>query len=229
MGKTAEPQGKQIKDIIVFCASRMGKNPVYAEAAAQLGTLIGTHKFSMTYGGGASGLMGVTSRAARQAGAKVHGIITYDFKEAANYESVEGVHERMVKKLDTRKLKMISKGDLVIALPGGFGSFDEMFTTAALIDMKISARSEEYLPSIIIVNTNHYYDDMIRQIDKAVAEGFIWPGREKIIVAVDTPEEAIQKTIQWNREGILRPCDIPEHMERKRQAAIAVGLSPQHP
>ena len=201
---------KQIESVVVFCSSRMGKRPIYAEHAAELGQLLGQNGFNLIYGGGSSGLMGVVSKAAREHGSKVTGIITHAFRNSAFYEALPGAEEKAVRTLHTRKAQMLTLADAVLVLPGGIGTLDEQWEAAALIDMNMAANSKSYLKPIIVLNTNGVYDHQKQQMRRQIDEGFIHPGRERMIRSVDTPSEVIDKLQTWNREGILRACDLPQ-------------------
>jgi uncharacterized protein (TIGR00730 family) len=201
---------KQIKTVVVFCSSRMGVNPVYAAHAAEIGRLLGENGFDLVYGGGMSGLMGVVAESAQRAGSHVIGIITHAFRKAAFYQPLPGAEEIAVRTLPARKKAMLDKADACIVLAGGIGTLDEQWEAAALIDMNMASRSKAYIKPIIVLNTNGIYNDQKEGMRRRIAEGFIHPGREKMIRSVDTPEAVIRKLKIWNEEGILRACDIVE-------------------
>lgn len=199
---------KRIKTIGVFCSSRLQENPIYAQHAEEVGRLLGQAGFNLVYGGGTSGLMGVVAKAARDNGARVFGVITHAFKNSAYYEGLEGTEERVVAQLPTRKAWMMRKADAFITLGGGIGTLDEKWEVAAHNDMLIAARSPEHLKPIIVVNTNGIYDTEKTLMRTLIREGFIHEGREKMIRAVATPEEAIEKLKKWSAEGVMRGIDL---------------------
>lgn len=201
---------KRIQSVAVFCSSRMGNYPIYAEHAATLGHLLGENGFDLVYGGGTSGLMGVVAKAAQESGSHVHGVITHAFLRAAFYTPLPGAEEVVVRTLPARKKRMLDRADACIILAGGIGTLDEQWEAAALIDMNMAARSRAYIKPIIVLNTNGIYDDQKQGMRRRIADGFIHPGREKMIRSVDTPEAVIAKLKTWNEEGILRACDIVE-------------------
>lgn len=205
---TSTPKKKTIKTVGVFCSSRLQENPIYAEHAEAMGRLLGQNGFDLVYGGGESGLMGIVAKAAIRHGSRVHGIITKAFKQAASYELIEGSTERVVTHLHTRKYGIIKKADAVICLFGGFGTLDEKYTTAAMNDMLITARSPEYLKPIIVINSGGFAEGEKQYIRTVIKEGGIYPGRERMIRSVDTPEEAIAKLKNWSAEGVMRGIDL---------------------
>lgn len=199
---------KTIKNVCVFCSSRIQKNPIYAEHAQAVGRMLGENGFNLVYGGGTSGLMGVVAKAARDSGARVFGVITHAFKNSASYEALDGATEKVVTHLPTRKAWMMRKADAFITLGGGIGTLDEKWEVAAHNDMLIAARSLEHLKPIIVVNTNGIYDTEKTLMRTLIDEGFIYEGREKMIRAVDSPEEAIKKLKTWSAEGVMRGIDL---------------------
>jgi len=113
-------------NVCVFCASSAGNDPIYIESAKQVGEFIGQRNLSLIYGGGKVGLMGAVADASIDAGGKVIGIIP-DFMMAKEIGHT-GVSELVVvESMHERKLQMHELSDAVITLPGGFGTFEELF------------------------------------------------------------------------------------------------------
>lgn len=214
---------KEIKTVVVFCGSKFGNSPEFQRDAEQLGRLLGQNGFDLVYGGGTSGLMGVVSRTAFENGSKVTGVITEAFRKAANYNFLDGAEEQVVRTLPSRKARMLKQADACIILAGGIGTQDEQWEAAALIDMQIAARSKAHLKPVIVLNTNGIYDDLKSQMRKLIAEGFIHPGREKLIRSVDSPEDVIHKLQTWNGEGILRACDVSTAYGPPTPHALKIG------
>lgn len=199
---------KEIKTVVVFCGSKFGNSPIYREHAETLGRLLGEGGFDLVYGGGASGLMGVVSGAALAAGSKVTGVITDAFLRAASYQKLDGAEEYVTRTLPSRKARMLEKADACIILAGGVGTQDEQWEAAALIDMQIASGAKKFLKPVIVLNTNGIYDPLKDQMRQLIREGFIHPGRERLIRSVDSPDEVIQKLKKWNEEGIWRGADV---------------------
>ena len=208
MTTSSPDQKKRIKTVGVFCSSRLGHDPVYAQHAEEMGRLLGQNGFDLVYGGGASGLMGVVAKAARDHGSRVYGVITPEFKKWAGYTPVDGTIEKIVKTLPMRKSWMMNKADAFVTLFGGIGTLDEKWEVAAHNDMMIAARSTDFLTPIIVLNTNGIYDDEKRLMRKLIAAGAIHPGREEMIRAVNQPQQAIDKLKKWSDEGVMRGIDL---------------------
>ena len=209
----AENGKKQIKTVVVFCGSKFGFSPEYRRDAEEMGALLGQNGFDLVYGGGTSGLMGAVSKAALENGSKVTGVITGAFRKAAYYSALDGAEESVVRTLPSRKARMLEQADACIILAGGIGTQDEQWEAAALIDMQIAGKSRAFLKPVIVLNTNGIYDPLKVQMRQLIREGFIHPGREKLIRSVDTPAEVIQKLKTWNGEGVLRAEQVARAYE----------------
>lgn len=211
---------KTIEKIVIFGGSKFGNDVKYAEDAHKVGLLLGKTVKEVFYGGGKSGLMGIFASAARDSGAKVIGIITQPFKDSIYYQRLEGTEELVVSSLSYRKKLMIGKSDAGIILPGGVGTQDEQWEMVALIDMNIASQSNAYLKPVIVLNTKGIYNPLKAQMKALIAEGFIHPGREKLVRSVDTPEEVIEKIEKWNGEGILRASDVAKAYAEQIRSAV---------
>jgi len=157
---------KTIESVCVYCSSSMRVSEQYQKTAGDLGRHIAKSGYSLVYGGGNLGLMGEVAVSSKSAGGHVTGIIIkkfYDkglaFKDA----------DRMivVKTMDSRKRIMRELSDAFIALPGGFGTLDELLEIISLKQLHFHNKP------VVIVNTNNFFDKLVQWIEKAVEEGFI--------------------------------------------------------
>ena len=174
--------------ICVFCGSSHGAKPAYAQAAVRLGTLIGERGFSMVFGGGNVGLMGEASRAARAAGAKVLGVIPGFLRRRE--VSLEGANDVIVPDMQIRKQRMINESDAFIILPGGLGTFDELFEVISIAQLR------EHDKPIVIVDTDDFFAPLWPLLARVVREGFAMRNVENLYHVVKTPEQAMQKIEQ---------------------------------
>ena len=152
--------------ICVYCGSRPGHDPRFAQAAAQTGHWIGAHGGQLVYGGGRGGLMGVVADAALAAGARVLGIIPRDLaeREHAHHGCTELI---VVDTMHERKRLMAERADAFLALPGGIGTFEEFFEAWTW-------RQLGYLNKPIgLLNLNGYYDALLAFITHGIAQGFM--------------------------------------------------------
>src|SRR6187402_738401 len=125
-----------MKSIVVYCGSNPGKNPVYKESAYALGKFLAQKTIRVIYGGGNMGLMGRIADGALENGGEVTGIIpNFLAKLEVAHKTVTELH--FVETMHERKSKMVSVSDGVIALPGGYGTFDELFEILTWAQLKI--------------------------------------------------------------------------------------------
>ena len=172
------------QSIVVYCASSPGVNPIYNKVAAELGQKMAARNIRLIYGGGGYGLMGDVADAVLQNGGEVTGVIPNflaDLEVAHNtlteLHFVETMHER--------KYRMVQLAKGVIALPGGYGTFDELFEILAWRQLKL------YDGPIVIVNTNGFYDLTLRQLDRMVADGFLKPENQALVLVAESVDEAL--------------------------------------
>ena len=167
--------------VCVFCGSSMGNDPRYQEAAAQLGEVLAQNDCTLYYGGANVGLMKIIADKMLERGKRVVGIIP---KLITDMEIAhEGVTEMIeVDSMSERKLMLINESDAFIAMPGGFGTLDEIFEITVQNQLRISDKP------VALYNTLNYYDSMIQFIDHAVSQGFIRKEHRDNIIISDNPE-----------------------------------------
>jgi uncharacterized protein (TIGR00730 family) len=167
--------------VCVFCGSSMGNDPRYQEAAAQLGEVLAQNDCTLYYGGANVGLMKIIADKMLEKGKRVVGIIP---KLITDMEIAhEGVTEMIeVDSMSERKLMLINESDAFIAMPGGFGTLDELFEITVLNQLRITDKP------VALYNTLNYYDSMMRFVDHAVSQGFIRKEHRDNIIVSDNPE-----------------------------------------
>lgn len=167
--------------VCVFCGSSMGNDPRYQEAAAQLGEVLAQNDCTLYYGGANVGLMKIIADKMLERGKRVVGIIP---KLITDMEIAhEGVTEMIeVDSMSERKLMLINESDAFIAMPGGFGTLDELFEITVLNQLRITDKP------VALYNTLNYYDSMMQFIDHAVSQGFIRKEHRDNIIVSDNPE-----------------------------------------
>ena len=167
--------------VCVFCGSSMGNDPRYQEAAAQLGDVLAQHDCTLYYGGANVGLMKIIADKMLERGKRVVGIIP---KLITDMEIAhEGVTEMIeVDSMSERKLMLINESDAFIAMPGGFGTLDELFEITVLNQLRIADKP------VALYNTLNYYDSMMQFVNHAVSQGFIRKEHRDNIIVSDNPE-----------------------------------------
>jgi uncharacterized protein (TIGR00730 family) len=155
-----------MKSICVYCGSNSGGKPVYAERAKALGKRIAKENLALVYGGGNVGLMGIVADAVLDAGGEVIGVIPQQLVDlevahrgVTQLEIVGSMHER--------KARMFDLSDAFIALPGGFGTLDEMFEMLTWRQLGLGEKPCAFL------DVDDFYTPLIAMIDRMVGEGFL--------------------------------------------------------
>jgi uncharacterized protein (TIGR00730 family) len=165
--------------ICVFCGSATGVNPVHAAAARELGRALVARGIGLVYGGGHVGLMGVVADAVLTAGGEAIGVIPHALaaREVA-HERLTRLH--VVDSMHERKAMMADLSDAFVALPGGFGTYEEFFEAVTWTQLGVHRKP------CGLLNVSGFYDPMVAFLDQAVREGFIKPEhRAAVVVAAD--------------------------------------------
>src|SRR5216684_2485810 len=155
-----------LRSLAVFCGSSLGVASIYREAAREVGRLLGQRAIRLVYGGGHVGLMGVVADACLNAGGRVIGVIPQALadKEVAH----RGLTElRVVSSMHERKAVMAELSDAFVALPGGYGMWEELFEMLTWSQLGIHCKP------CGLLNVNGYYDPLLDLADQAVSEGFL--------------------------------------------------------
>ena len=171
-------------NVCVFCGSATGKNPVFAEAAQELATQLFNSKSTLVYGGGNIGLMGILADRIMDLGGKVIGVIP-DFlmKKEVGHKGITQLE--VVDSMHVRKRRMADLTDVFIALPGGWGTLDEL---AEILTWKQLGLIEG---EIGMLNTNNYFDPLILQMKMMVDEGFLHPNSLKELKISNSPQQLL--------------------------------------
>lgn len=181
-----------MKNICVFAGSGTGRLSEYYDAAARLGRLLAESGLTLVYGGGRTGLMGAATDAALASGGKVIGVIP---------EALMGIeldHKGLSEMIVTadmrgRKAEMHRLSDAFIALPGGIGTFDELFETLCWAQLGFHDKP------CGLLNTAGYYDPLLKLVRNAVEEGFAGEKHLRLLLTGSTPKELLE-TIRTKRE-----------------------------
>jgi len=176
---------KRKPSICVFCGSSHGSRPQYAAAAAKLGTLIGEAGFSLVFGGGNVGLMGDTARAAHAAGAPILGVLPSFLRHLE--QPLKTAEELIVvPDMQQRKAIMLERSDAFVALPGGLGTFDEIFEVLSTAQLQVHRKP------LVLVDTEGYFSTFVPLIARIVREGFAIRSIENFYRILPTPEAAME-------------------------------------
>ena len=165
--------------VCVYCGSRPGAQPTYAEAARTLGRAIGARGWQLVYGGGNVGLMGIVADAVLAAGGRAVGVIPESLMRREVGHG--GLHElHVVPTMHVRKQMMAERADVFIALPGGIGTLEELFEVWTWRQLGYHDQP------IGLLNVQGYYDDLLRFMGHTASEGFLAPSQlQNLLVATD--------------------------------------------
>jgi uncharacterized protein (TIGR00730 family) len=170
--------------IAIYCGSSGGQNPSHRKAAAELAAFLAQQGIGLVYGGGNVGLMGTIANAALAAGGEVIGVIPQALmdKELGH----RGLTELyVVKSMHERKQLMVDKSDGFIALPGGFGTLDELFETLTWLQLGFHEKP------VGLLNVNGYFDHLLRFLDHMTEQEFLKPEHRDCLLLSETPADLL--------------------------------------
>ena len=174
------------RSIAVFCAAANGNRMVYRETAEQLGRALAARGLGLIYGGAKIGLMGSVADAVLAAGGYVVGVIpTVLVDKEVAHGGVTELH--VTSTMHTRKALMSERADAFLVLPGGFGTFEEMFEVLAWQSLKIHAKP------VVLLNIDGFYDGLLAFLQNCDREGMLRGHLHRLLVA-GTVEEALRMT-----------------------------------
>ena len=170
---------KEITSLCVFCGSKAGDNPAYAETAEALGRAMGERKIRLVYGGGRIGIMGIVAQAVFDAGGPITGVIP-DFLMQLEVGNELGGDLVITESMHTRKARMFELSDAVIVLPGGLGTLDEAFEIITWKQLR------QHDKPIVLVNVAGYWDPFVALVDSIIAGGFAHEKARELFTVVDS-------------------------------------------
>ena len=187
-----------VKTVAVFASSSSALKPAYYDAARRTGEVLAVAGKSIIYGAGGGGLMGAMADGALNKKGKVYGVVPQFLQD------LELTHRRLtglkiVGDMRIRKQLMLEDSDAVVTLPGGSGTFEELFEA---LTMK---RLGRWVGPIIIVNTSGFYDGLLQFLRYSVEERFMGSNHLKMWSVVDQPEqilEAIEDSPAWSSDAL---------------------------
>jgi uncharacterized protein (TIGR00730 family) len=191
-----------MKRICIFCGSNAGHDPRYRSAAETLGRLLAGRGTELVYGGGNVGLMGIVADACLDAGGTVTGVIpeallgkevagrAVDHRGLTRLEIVDSMH--------TRKARMAELADGFIALPGGFGTFEEF------CEILTWGQLGFHVKPMGLLNVNGFYDPLLALFDRAVADGFLRPENRAMALAASDIGHLLDAMAAYRAEPVSK-------------------------
>ncbi len=187
-----------IHNICVYCGSADGVHPEYYAAAEEMGSLLAARGIRLVYGAGKTGLMGAVAEGALRAGGQVIGFIPENLNlPALVHEGLAALE--VLPDIQMRKARMSATADAFIALPGGYGTLDELFETLTWAQIGLHQKP------IGLLNTRGYFDPLLGMVRRALDDGFIYAEHEVLLVSDPSPEGLLQKLLDFTfPDGIER-------------------------
>jgi uncharacterized protein (TIGR00730 family) len=184
-----------MRRLCVFCGSSPGHRPIHAESARSLGTIMAARGLALVYGGGQVGLMGVLADAVLGAGGEVIGVIPQSMvdKELA-HTGISKLH--IVGTMHERKALMADLADGFAALPGAFGTADELFEILTWAQLGLHAKP------VGILNVDGFFQPLLAWLDHAVAEGFLKPKHRQLLQEADDAEKLVDLLVRYRPEPV---------------------------
>ncbi len=172
--------------VCVFCGSCSGQGKDYREAARELGRELVSRGIRLVYGGGSTGLMGALADQVLALGGEVTGVIPEGLaRKEVCHQGLSTTH--VVRSMHERKTRMHELADAFIALPGGYGTFEELLEAITWVQLGLSPKP------VGVLNVNGYYDPLLAQIRNAVANGFIRTPYTRLLVKGDRPSRLLDR------------------------------------
>lgn len=195
-----------MRRVCVYAGSRTGLRPEYVDAARALGTEIAGRGIGIVYGGAGVGMMGALADAALDAGGRVIGVAPRRaFPDEVSHTGLTEL--RIVGSMHRRKAVMTDLSDAFIALPGGFGTLDELFEAITWAQIGLHQKP------IGLLNVHGYYDTLLAFIEHALSEGFVGQEHRTLLIVEDTPATLLDQ-LERRRIAVRK---------RSRQKAPDVG------
>ena len=187
------------RSLCVYCGSRTGLQPGYAHAAHEVGTLIGRLGWQLVYGGGRAGLMGVVADAAIAAGARVIGVIPSSLMERElGHGGLTELH--VVETMHERKRLMAERSDAFLALPGGLGTFEELFEVWTWRQLGYHDKP------LGLLNVDGYYDALLAFIATTMEQGFV-AATQRDLLLVDASASPLLQRLGESAQRAGEPDD----------------------
>ena len=192
-----------MKTVCVFCGSASGKSPAYAAAARELGAELVRRGCGLVYGGGRVGLMGEVATSVSAAGGTVIGVIPHALsaKEIAYADATELI---ITDTMHARKSLMADRADAFLALPGGFGTAEELFEILTWAQLGIHRKP------VGLLNVNGFFTPLLAWLDHIVGEGLLKPKHRDVLLVADTVPELLDRMVNYVPPDVTMKWILPD-------------------
>lgn len=192
-----------MNSIVVFCGSSEGAKPSYTQQAYVLGKTLAEQKITLVYGGAKIGVMGEIARGALEAKGKVIGVIP-EFLKIREVFHTDLTELIVTQDMHERKLKMHELSEGIMMLPGGYGTLEEFF------EMLTWGQLGLHQYPIGVLNTDGFYDELLKMLVKMVTQGFVKKENYDMIVVDETVDGVLEKMKNYN------PLSIPKWIKKEQ-------------
>ncbi len=183
-----------MKRICIYCGSSSGHDLCYLKAAGNLGRIIAEREIELVYGGAEIGLMGHLANTILNAGGSVIGIIPKSFAHKVSHKNLTKLH--VVDSMHERKTMMFDLSDAFIAMPGGFGTLEE------ILEVLTWGQLSFHKKPCGLLNVNGYFNLLLSFLENAVSEGFVKKAHKEMLLISDNPAELLKKMDSYTAPGI---------------------------
>ena len=192
-----------LRSVTVYCGSSPGHDPAHTEAAWAFGTRLAERGIDLVYGGGRVGLMGVVADAVLTAGGSVTGVITQHLwdREVGHVGLTELV---VVHSMHERKLAMADRSDGFVALPGGVGTFEELFEVLTWTQLGLHHKP------VGLLDVAGYYQPLLHFLDTSCEAGFVRPAHRALLHADTTADGILDQLTAWEPEYVPKWTDVDQ-------------------
>jgi len=180
-----------LRRVCVFCGSSPGIQPVYGQVADEMGRMLARRGIDLVYGGSRVGLMGRLADACLGAGGRAIGVIPRALvaKEVA-HEGLTELH--VVESMHERKAKMADLADAFVAMPGGYGTWEEFCEVLTWSQLGLQSKA------CALLNVNGYYDPLLEMADRALAQGFLREAHRELMLADSDPGQLLERLANYS-------------------------------
>lgn len=173
-------------NVCVFCGSSLGDNPVYSETAEELGICLAQFNCTLVYGGGRVGLMGVLADSVLNKNGQVIGVIPdFLFSQEVGHSGITKLE--VVPSMHIRKKRMADLSDVFVAMPGGWGTLDELAEILTWNQLKLIDKP------VFLLNSEGFFDALIAQMERMSNSGFLHQSNFELLRIVKSPRELMRR------------------------------------
>ena len=219
-----EEKLKKIRFVAVYCGSHIPVDSEYVDAVVEFGKYLANHNMTLVYGGSNTGLMKVLADSVLENGGTANGVFTASLSDSLRHPGLTDCI--ITRNLAERKAEMLRQADVVVALPGSFGTWDELFDALALRKNKNGHK----LP-IGILNIKGYFNQLLEFVELSIQLGFTTPGRRNLLKAGKTPEVLFKQLagsmVAYNQDLLLELLSaLRTHDIAKVKTLFDTGIDP---